>query len=199
MSNQTTNPLSSDNSYFYLHEDEWGMVELLPVENMAAREDAIEEGRQFGVDHSAGVGWTDVYLIPEAPHSIAEKRIPIAELRSLVAPWLPEADIVQSGYGTHVETLPLSFAFGNRALHSGIFYGNNEGSTITQLNLIPPVGAAEANVAQLADALHTLGERYSLMLADWWSNRVVDLRDRDAVIGYLRGDTGDEEESELKA
>ena len=23
---------------FYLHEDEWGMVELLPVENMAGRE-----------------------------------------------------------------------------------------------------------------------------------------------------------------
>ena len=67
---------------FYLHEDEWGMVELLPVENMAGREVALEEGRQFGKDHSAGVGWTDVYMVPEAHHSIAERHIPLAELRA---------------------------------------------------------------------------------------------------------------------
>ena len=104
---------------------------------------------------------------------------------------------MQSGYGTYVETLQLSFAFGNRALRSGIFYGNYEGSTITDLNLIPPV--EEAEVTQLAEALHTIGERYSLMLADWWSNRVVDLRDREAVTSYLLGDTDEEEESEPKA
>jgi hypothetical protein len=188
--------MGSDNLYFYLHEDEWGMVELLPVENMAGREDAIEEGRQFGKDHSAGVGWTDVYLIPEAPHSIAERHIPLAELRSLVASWLPEADTVQSGYGTYVETLQLSFAFGNRALRSGVFYGNYEGSTITDLNLIPPDEEAEAKVTRFAEALRALAERYNLMLADWWSSRVVDLRDRDAVTDYLRGDTGEKEDSE---
>ena len=180
---------------FYLHEDEWGMVELLPVENMAGREVAVEEAAQFGKDHSAGVGWTDVYMIPEAHRSIAERRIPLAELRALVASWLPEADTVHSGYSTYVETLQLSFAFGNRALRSGVFYGNYEGSTITDLNLIPPDEEAEAKVTRFAEALRALGERYNLMLADWWSGRVVDLRDRAAVTSYLRGDTGEKEDS----
>ena len=118
----------------------------------------------------------------------------MAELRSLVASWLPEADTVQSGYGTYVETFQLSFAFGNRALRLGIFYGNYEGSAITDLNLIPPDEQAE--VTRLAATLHTLGERYNLMLADWWSNRVVDLRDRAAVTSYLRGDASTMEDSE---
>src|SRR6476619_4038086 len=174
------------------------MVEVLPVENMAGREVALVDARQFGKDHSAGVGWTDVYMIPEAHLSIAERHIPLAELRALIASWLPEADTVQSGYSTHVETLKLSFAFGNRALRSGIFYGNYEGSIITDLNLIPPVGEAKAAVTQLAEALHTLGERYNLMLADWWSDRAVDLRDQDAVTRYLLGDTDEEEEPEPK-
>ncbi len=181
---------------FYLHEDEWGMVELLPVENMAGREVAVEEARQFGKDHSAGVGWTDVYMIPEVHHSIAERHIPLAELRALIASWLPEADTVQSGYGTYVETLQLSFAFGTRALRSGVFYGNNEGSTITQLNLVPPDEEAEAAITRLAETLHTMGERYNLMLVDWWSDRVVDLRDQDAVTSYLRGDASTMEDSE---
>lgn len=184
---------------FYLHEDEWGMVELLPVENMAGREVAVADTRQFGKDHSAAVGWTDVYLIPEAHHSIAERHIPLAELRALIASWLPEADTVQSGYSTYVETMQLSFAFGNRALRSGVFYGNYEGTTITQLNLIPPDQEAEAAVTRLAETLHTLGERYTLMLADWWSDRVVDLRDREAITSYLRGDLGGKEDPEPKA
>jgi hypothetical protein len=106
---------------------------------------------------------------------------------------------VQSGYSTYVETLQLSFAFGNRPLRSGIFYGNYEGSTITDLNLIPPVEEAEADVTRLVQALHTLGECYSLMLVDWWSSRVVDLRDLDAVTGYLLGDTGEKVDSEPDA
>jgi len=181
---------------FYLHEDEWGMVELLPVENMAGREAAVGEAKQFGQDHSAGVGWTDVYMIPEAHHSIAARHIPLAELRSLVASWLPEADTVQSGYSTHVETLQLSFAFGNRALRSGVFYGNYDGSTINQLDVIGPDEQVEAKVTRFAEALHALGERYNLMLADWWSDRVVDLRDQDAVMSYLRRDVGEKEDSE---
>lgn len=183
---------------FYLHEDEWGMIELLPIENMVGRKEIAEEAAQFGAEHFDGAGWTEAYIIPEAQRLIAERHIPLAELRLLIGSWLPEAPIVQSGYSSYVETLQHSFAFGDRALRSGALYGNYEGSTITRLNVIRPVEGEGVDAARFAEALHALGERHSLMLADWWSNLIIDLRDRDAVMSYLRGDADETEDNEPK-
>jgi hypothetical protein len=175
------------------------MVELLPAENMAEREAAAKDAKQFGQDHFTGAGWTDVYIIPEARHSIAERHIPLSDLRTLVASWLPEADIVQSGYCTFVETLQHSFAFGNTASRTGVFYGTYEGSTITHLNIIAPDEEVEAKLTQFAEALCAFAQRYNLILVDWWSDTIVDLRDRAAVTSYLHGDMGENEDSEPTA
>ena len=49
--------------------------------------------------------------------------------------------------------------------------------------------------AFLTGALHTLGARYDLILVDWWNDRIIDLRDRDAIGRYLRDDEADESET----
>jgi hypothetical protein len=184
---------------FYLHEDSWGMVELLPAENMAEREAAAKEAKQLGEDRFTGVGWTDVYIIPEARPSIAERHIPLPDLRTLVASWLPEADTVQSGYSTYVETLQYTFAFGNTASRAGVFYGTYEGSTITHLNVIGPDEEVQAKVTRFAEALCALAQLYNLILVDWWSDTIVDLRDPAAVTSYLRRDAARQEDPDPTA
>ena len=184
---------------FYLHEDDWGMIELLPSENMSGREQALEEAKQFGAEHFDGTGWTDIYVIPEAQHSIVEKQIALDELRALVGTWLPEADVVQSGYSTQVDTLENSFAFKGTERGSGAFYGNHKNGLVTQLNILRRDEEDRTAVARFAEALCTLGERHSLILTDWWSGLTVDLRNRVAVSRYLQGDVQGSEDNEPNA
>jgi hypothetical protein len=170
---------------FYLHEDDWGMIELLPVENMAGRQRVAEAARQFSQEHADGVGWTAMFEVPEAAHSLEERQIQLAELRALVGAWLPEAAMVESGYSSSVETVAHSFAFGGAAAGLGAFYGTYKGDIITGLYCLRPDGADAVAVARFAALLAMLGQRHRLMLADWWSDTLVDLRDAATITSYL--------------
>lgn len=85
---------------FYLHEDDWGMVNLMPRENLERAREVAQEAEEFGREHFDGVGWTDIYVVPEEKHPIEERRIPLDELRELVGDVLIEAEKVQSGYSS---------------------------------------------------------------------------------------------------
>jgi hypothetical protein len=180
---------------FYLHEDNWGMIELLPVENMAGRQRVAEAARQFAQEHSDGGGWTAMYEVPEAAHALEERQIPLAELRALVGAWLREAAVVESGYSSDVEAVAHAFAFGGAAAGLGAFYGTYKGAIITGLYCLRPDCTDEVAVARFAAPLSTLGQRHRLMLADWWSDTLVDLRDAASITSYLHGGADQQEDS----
>ncbi len=52
---------------FFLHEDDWGMIDLQPRENLAAAQTTVSEAREHGETHRApdGLGYTAVYWYPE--------------------------------------------------------------------------------------------------------------------------------------
>jgi hypothetical protein len=54
------------------------------------------------------------------------------------------------------------------------------------LEVIRPDWEDEGAVGTFGEMLGELGERYGLMLADWWWDMVVDLRDEEAVGRYLK-------------
>lgn len=174
---------------FYLHEDEWGMIAVMPAENMARAGEVAQEAAEFGEAHRAegGVGWTDMYVIPEEEHPIAEKGIRLEELRGLIEGRLAEADKVESGYSSYREAVERAFAFGEADGDVGAFYGNVGEGVILGLYLLRPDEENEEAVGVVEEMLRALGERYGLMLADWWQDVAVDLTDREAVGRYLRG------------
>jgi len=171
---------------FYLHEDDWGMVNLMPVENIARAKEVAQEAEEFGREHFDGVGWTDMYVIPEEKHPIEERRIRLDELRELVGGHLAEAEKVQSGYSSYVEDLPDTFAFGEGYSGKGAFYGNSKEGLIVRLHLLLCDPEDEDGVQFFARVLGALGERYGLILADWWRDVVIDLGDRERVLAYLK-------------
>ena len=69
---------------FYLHEDEWAMIDLLPRENFADLLRTAEEAKTFGEEHFDGFGWTAMYVIPKPTHPLVEKGLPLHELKMLL-------------------------------------------------------------------------------------------------------------------
>jgi len=173
---------------FYLHEDDWGMISVMPAENLMWARRVAGEAAAFGEAHRApdGAGWTEMYVIPEEEHSISEKGIRLDDLRELIGGRLVEADGVTSGYSSQVEMIKNGFAFGESNGDVGAFYGNVEDGLIVRLEVIRPDWEDEGAVGMFGEMLGELGERYGLMLADWWWDMVVDLRDGEAIGRYLR-------------
>ena len=183
---------------FYLHEDDWGMISLLPVENAAWVEEETRNAARAAEENFAGftqVGeariptYKEVYVISEEKHPIAERAIRLDDLRALLAENWPEAERVESGYSSHVEGLPSAFAFGKAYDSSGAFYGSHKDEVVTRLHILRPDSEEAHAVGAFEDALARVGEEYKLVLADWWIKAVVDLFDPGEVSNYLRGET----------
>lgn len=178
------------NGVFFLHEDEWGMVDIMPIENRAEAAQIADKAEEFGKEHFDGFGFTDMFLIPEPKHPLASRQIPLDFIRTLVTPHLAEATEVESGIQpgedlSYLGPAPFSsFAFSDKNL--GALYGNHLEGVIQHLHLIPPDVRDDENSAFWLTTLTTLDSAYRLMLSDWWTRVSIDLADATAVQGYLR-------------
>lgn len=174
---------------FYLHEDDWGMIAVMPVENLKRAGEVAQEAEEFGEAHRApdGVGWTDVYVVPEE-FPISARGIRLEELREVIGGGLVEAEGVQSGYSSYVEVIKNAFAFREGDGKPGALYGNVKDGLVTGLYVLRPDWEEEGSVAWFERVLGELGERWGLMVADWWWDMTVDLRDGEAVGKWLRND-----------
>jgi hypothetical protein len=178
------------NGVFFLHEDEWGMVDIMPIENRAEAAQIADKAEEFGKEHFDGFGYTDIFVIPEPRQPLASRQIPLDFIRTLVTPRLAEAIRVESGIHpgedhSYLGPAPFkSFAFGDSNL--GALYGNHLERIVQHLHLVPPDVRDDANRAFWLTTLTTLGSTYHLMLSDWWTRVSLDLADTTAVQEYLR-------------
>ncbi|HEX8600548.1 MAG TPA: hypothetical protein VF952_18795 [Chloroflexia bacterium] len=173
------------------------MISLLPAENAVWAEKVTQEAQRASQDNFARlvqIGDTqlptyhNIYVIPEEKYPISERNIRLDTLRSLLSEKWPEARKVESGYSSHTEELAGAFAFG--AAHGGgAFYGSHKDGKVTSLHIIRPSSNEPEALQPFEAALARLGEQYNLILADWWTATVVDLRDPESIRGYAVGES----------
>jgi hypothetical protein len=179
--------MSQEHAIFYLHEDDWGMVSLLPDENLASLHEERDRIDAFSAAHFDGSGWTDIYVRPGESHSITIRQIPYARLVDLFGGCLPAAASVETGYGTYREPCPGCFAFGKT--YDIALYGSVQNGTVMQLHLsVEDLPANTALTQALVDALSALGAEYQLVLVDWARSLIVSVANQAAVNQYLSGE-----------
>jgi hypothetical protein len=169
---------------FYLHEDDWAMIDLLPVEDRPHAEASAREAEAFAEAHRApgGAGWTAMYVVPAPPNGIAARALDLPSLGALLGPAWHAYDGIDSGYSSYREEIGSAYALTDG--HS-VLYGNVDGrGLITGLHLHGPDPASAADLVRAGAALR-------LILVDHWSDQVIDLADRPRVEEYLT-DTDDE-------
>ena len=170
---------------FYLHEDEWAMIDLLPAENFAELLRTAREAQAFGEEHFDGRGWTDMYIVPEPTYPLSIRALPLDELQALLKGQFLQATIVQSGYSSYREVLPNCFAFVGAEEDDGAFYGTQENGLVTRLHLLPGYSDNNDRIACFIDILSMLGVKYDLVLADWWQDKIIDLREKNMIVRYM--------------
>lgn len=171
---------------FFLHEDDWGMIDLQPRENLAAAQTTVSEAREHGETHRApdGLGYTAVYVAPEPQLPLSARALSLSTLSELLGRGWQRLASVTSGYSTYREELPRAFAFTDG---TSVLYGHHREGLVETLHLHRP----SAHPTLIA-TLHSLGVTLRLILQDLWCDAVIDLADRAALTGYLQA--GDEAE-----
>jgi hypothetical protein len=101
-------PSDGADDTFWFHEDDWGQLDLEPRENLADRRRMMGDANAFSDAHRApnGIGWTDIYVIPEAPQSLAIRGITVDAIATALGPAWHRAGRVTSGYSSTTWDVP---------------------------------------------------------------------------------------------
>jgi hypothetical protein len=160
---------------FRLHEDDWGMVDVVPVEAQAEAARAVESGRG-AIDDA-----------PASPLSVRGLTLPALTL--LVGPGWRTVREVRTGYdGRFDERVPDGFALLNK--DGDALYGVlDDAGRVAALHVHDRGGDAEG----LAAALGKIGAALRVVLVDLWQDVVVDLTDAEAVLEWASADEDDDD------
>ena len=165
----------------YFHEDDYCQTELLPIANHKHCRDQLGEIESFSAQHKTEFGWTDMYVRPNAPQTLADTRIARMELQRVLEPFLPKFDRVMTGYSTYKEPCQNTIAFG--ADTNLILFAAHDGEFITALWLT--IYGLSKQDTELASRMFQKMSQWGLLLVDWSMSALVALDDTDAVGKYL--------------
>jgi hypothetical protein len=169
----------------FVHEDDWGQIEVLPAACAAWCEAEIARIDRFGRDHASpdGAGWTDLYIRSTAPVALESLRIPFDAAAKVFGARLPAFEIVSSGTFSSPEPVPHVRGFGPAASTGVVLVGDKTRSHVAMITLV--LNGTRNEQRELLDALMHLPSSAPLLLVDWARGHVVPLGDADAIAGYL--------------
>jgi hypothetical protein len=169
----------------FVHEDDWGQIEVLPVACRAWCEQEIARIAAFAARHAApdGMGWTDMYVRQSAPVALESLRIPIDAAASAIGSRLTCFNVVSSGTFSSPEPVAHVRGFGPEANTGVVLAGDATRTHVSMITLVLH-GTREQQRDVLA-ALAGLPAPSPLLLVDWLRGCVVPLDDSDAISRYL--------------
>lgn len=159
--------MSEDNSYF-VHEDDWAMIEFLPVSARPQIEAAMQNS-----------GGLDEHPRIEA----ALPALPVAALETLFADSLMLADDLLSGRTTGMEPVPNGFALYHDLI--GAVYGTERDGIAQTLYFDNRLCDCDHDLSGMIRGMVELSQQYDLMLADWWLDLAASLDGEEEARVYL--------------
>ena len=168
----------------YLHEDEFGQIELLPLSLWQYCVDEMKEIDGFAEAHKTDFGWSKIYLREEPPKSLSDFSISLSDFRDCVEKTLAPYSKVTTGYSSYQETCDNTFAWGIPDKSLDIFCYLTPENNIVEISLV--FGCL--NETTLQNALTTfsnLPRSQELILADWKWGHLLRISDEQKLQEYL--------------
>ena len=151
----------------FVHEDDWGQIEVLPAACRAWCEAEFARIDAFASAHAAGGdgGWTDLYVRAEAPMTLASLRLPFAETNAALAARLEAFDIVACGTFSAPDPVARVAAFGPEAGAGVIVVPDASGDIVDAVAL--KLDGSEPACREVARAVMCIATTAPLMIVDW--------------------------------
>lgn len=169
----------------YLHEDDYGQIEILPAQNWEFCTRQIEQIAAFSEQHRApgGVGWTDVLMRTQEPDTLASLALNREVMSQALSAHLLPFDRVWTGYGSHTEEYQDTLAFGFDR-DCVICVSTDDSGSVSNLWL-GLGGPSQTERDSLISAIRELRQFAKLLFVDWGWGRLYLLDDEEGISQYL--------------
>ena len=159
----------------FIHEDDWGSVELLPASMAHWCRAELNKIAMFADAHRAAdnAGWTDIYLRPPAPTLVADLSIPLAPVLEALAAQLSPFDRVTAGSFSAPVPAVDARAFGPSPQVAVVVLSDDEGNMVRSIFLL--LNDAGADSAAVIEALRGLPSPEKLIVVDWLGGEIIEL------------------------
>lgn len=167
----------------HIWEDDYLMIEILPMENLNFIKNETKRIKEFGMSHFDGKGYTDIAVIGEKSVKTIEKKIKISQIDQIFNKTdLQKIDkIVMQGVG---------LLEGNKA---PIGYGSNkfavilEGKTELLENIwITGRTETEAQRHSLKQGLKEFGIQFEFIGINWFKSEFYDLNNEKQIENFIK-------------
>ena len=164
-----------------LWEDDFLMIEIIPKENWDFALGETQRIKDFGQEHFDGNGFTGITEIQKQPRPTSELGIKLEELTKT----LEEAGMKRINnvlYDGRPIDSTKTVAYGEN--QNGLYIENKSG-------IVNNIWLAFYNrplllQGTITSGLLAIGERYKMMLIDWTTGKLADLRNREEIEEYLK-------------
>ncbi|GAB1856115.1 hypothetical protein MHTCC0001_09500 [Flavobacteriaceae bacterium MHTCC 0001] len=172
--------IKTANSIFY-HEDDYLQVEIIPSDNFDELIKQAENVQDFAEKHFDGGGYTDIMVREENGVKLKEREIKPKEL-DLILSELPIRKCTDVSTGIRPGEIKSKNTYGYGENYNGIFFNFNSNS-VTGIWI---AGSPNIEDKILVKILNDIGKKWSLLLMDWNSLELVDLKDKEQIEKYLK-------------
>jgi hypothetical protein len=166
----------------YIREDDYLMIELVPKENFEFIINETKRIKEFGKEHSVGIGFTDITIIGDKPVKTIDKRIPVKKvgdifidsgLRRIQKVFMQDVGLLEDdkapvGFGT--DSFAVILESKTDILEDIWITGKTEN---------------ENDRLNLKNGLLKFGRQFDFMGVDWFKSKFYDLSDEKQVEEYI--------------
>jgi hypothetical protein len=162
-----------------------GGLEVLPASCGDWCAQQLQEIARFSAQHAApgGAGWTDVYVRPAAPASVADLSIPFAPAVEALGLRLARIEEVITGSLTAPQVIHRARAFGPSPLTAVVLYGGEGLRLVGSIELT--LRSDEADALAVLDAMASLPTPEPLMVVNWHRRCLARIGNPDEVERFV--------------
>ncbi len=167
-----------------LIEDNYLMVEFISNKNINFAKKEIKRISKFGTDHQEGIGYSSITEIKQIPITTIELNISTEQVMKLLESigLVRYTKLMYFGMNGLTEiSNPQSIVYGE--LKSGIFI-EQKNNTVKHI-WFDSQNWKELKKTKILDGFKLLGENYDLILVDWASEQIVDLKSKSKIMQYI--------------
>ncbi len=168
-----------EGSIFY-HEDDFCQVEILPNENFNSLIKQADNVQEFTAKHFNGVAYSDMMIRDNHEMELSERGIKPIELETILSQLESQRHAsVTTGITPGEMASENTIGFGKN--YRGLFY-DFESDIVKNIWI---AGFLEVDLDKQTKVLNQLGEKWNLLLIDWNSLTLIDLKDKNQINKYL--------------
>lgn len=168
------------NSIFY-HEDDYRQVEIVPNENFNELIRQAENIQDFTSDNSEGAGYSEIFVREEGDFKLINRAINRDQLEEIFSE-LPTKKYTEVTTGIQPDEMKSENTIGYGENYNGVFF-DYKSDLVTGIWISGETTFPKENFIQV---LNKLGHEWNLLLMDWNSLELIDLKNKKQIEKYLK-------------